>query len=846
MTFKRNLRFFLCAPAFLAAAGAPVALAQSGSGIEEVIVTAQKREQSLNDVGLTIQAASGQALADRGIQSPSDLTKLVPGFSYTESIWSTPVYTLRGIGLYDATFGAVPAVAIYSDQVPRNTPVASLALDLDVARVEVLKGPQGTLFGQSSTGGAINYVTAKPGEEFEAGFRGTYGRFGRFEGEGFVSGPVSDTLGARLAIRTVQGGDWQKSSSRGEENGEADKTSGRLTLVWNPSDAFRAETSFTYAKDQSDPQAPQYLKSVFNTYTAAGLAAANANPATANPFGVVNEALYASLTTPTSPNYDSSFLGRQATLVARLNGADPVRADGARAVLGTRTTNSDARLADWTPGLLSTDNEYKQGTLRLDWNLTDEITLTSVTALATQDLDYGQDVDGTRAIAVDVPVFGSVDMFNQELRLAGKTDTLNWIIGASYDDVDTEQNNFYGLEDYSGNEPIPGLPIQITSNEFESTLESKGVFGNIEFQATDALSLTAGVRYTKNDQTASYCYNDPPRDPNQNTATVFSVFEWLFTGSGPAGPQPIGPGECFVLGDGFDGTTFGVATRSPVERDLDEDNWSYRLGANYKLEQGTLLYATVSQGYKAGVFSAIGASSTRQYAPAFEEKVVAYEAGFKAPLADRTVNLNAAAFYYDYKDKQVRGRIADPIYGLLEKMINVPKSYVYGAEADIVLQPTDGLTITAAATWLKAQVDGDFSQTPDNNAVYNAQGYTGNFDKADLPFTPEWSGNLDAVYEFPVSDGMVAFVGGTVVYMGSQNTTFENSTLSGSDFEIESYTTLDLRAGVASTDDTWRATVWGRNVTDEFYTTSVTTYLDTLFRFTGRPATYGVTVDYRF
>jgi len=102
------------------------------------------------------------------------------------------------------------------------------------------------------------------------------------------------------------------------------------------------------------------------------------------------------------------------------------------------------------------------------------------------------------------------------------------------------------------------------------------------------------------------------------------------------------------------------------------------------------------------------------------------------------------------------------------------------------------------------------------------------------------------VYEFPVSDGMVAFVGGTVVYMGSQNTTFENSTLSGSDFEIESYTTLDLRAGVASTDDTWRATVWGRNVTDEFYTTSVTTYLDTLFRFTGRPATYGVTVDYRF
>lgn len=844
MNFKRNLRFFLCAPALLSAAGMPVAFAQTSGGIEEVIVTAQKREQSLNDVGLTIQAASGQALADRGIQSPSDLSKLVPGFSYTESIWSTPVYTLRGIGLYDATFAAVPAVAIYSDQVPRNTPVASLALDLDIVRVEVLKGPQGTLFGQSSTGGAINYVTAKPGEEFEAGVKGTYGRFDRFEGEGYVSGPLSDTLGARLAVRTVQGGDWQQSASRNAENGAADKSMGRLTLVWNPTDDFKAETSFTYVKDQSDPQAPQYIKTNFNTYSAAALATANSDPATANRYGVVNDALYASLTTPGSANYDATFLGRQASLVARLHGSDPVRADGAKAILGTATTDDNARLADWTPGILSSDNDYKQGTLRMDWDLSDTLTLTSVTALAKSDLDYGQDVDGTRAIAVDVPVFGSVDMFNQELRLAGKTDSIDWIVGASYDDVDTEQNNYYGLEDYSGNEPIPGLPIEITFNEFESTLKSQGAFGNVEFRVTDALTLSAGLRYTKNEQTASYCYNDPSIDPNQNTATVFSIFEYLFTGA--AAPKPIAPGECFVLGDGYDGTTFGGATRSPVERDLDEDNWSYRLGANYKLEQGTLLYATVSQGYKAGVFSDIGASSTRQYAPAYEEKVLAYEAGFKAPLAERTVSLNGSAFYYDYKNKQVRGRIADPIYGLLEKMINVPKSYVLGAEAELVFQPTDRLILSAATSWLKAQVDGDFSQTPDNNAVFNAQGYTGNFKDADLPFTPEWSGNLDAAYEAPINDSMVLFMGATVVYMGSQNTTFENSALPAPDFKMDSYTTLDLRVGIASMDDKWRATVWGRNVTDEFYTTSVTTYLDTLFRFTGRPATYGVTVDYQF
>ena len=113
----------------------------------DIIVTANKREQSVNDVGLTISAASGADLANRGVRGPEDLGKLVPGFTFTQSLYSTPVYTLRGIGLYDATFGASPSVAVYSDQIPRNVPTMSDALDLDVERVEVLKGPQGTLFG---------------------------------------------------------------------------------------------------------------------------------------------------------------------------------------------------------------------------------------------------------------------------------------------------------------------------------------------------------------------------------------------------------------------------------------------------------------------------------------------------------------------------------------------------------------------------------------------------------------------------------------------------------------------------------------------------------------------------
>lgn len=219
----------------------------------EIIVTANKREQSLNDVGLSIQAASGDELASRGITSPADLGKLVPGFTFTQSLYSTPVYTLRGIGLYDATFGAAPSVSVYSDQVPRNFPVMSDALDLDIERVEVLKGPQGTLFGQSSTGGAINYIAAKPTHDLQAGVNASYERFNKLEASGFVSGALGDGIKARLALKGVTGGAWQRSLSRpNDDNGDARKFSGRLTVDIEPSDTFKIELMATGAIDKSD------------------------------------------------------------------------------------------------------------------------------------------------------------------------------------------------------------------------------------------------------------------------------------------------------------------------------------------------------------------------------------------------------------------------------------------------------------------------------------------------------------------------------------------------------------------------------------------------------------------
>lgn len=818
------------AQSVLAQEPAPAAESAAPESSSEIVVTANKREQRLNDVGLTVQAATGEALTERGIKGPEDLAKLVPGFTFTQSLYSTPVYTLRGIGLYDATFGAAPSVSIYTDEIPRNVPVMSDGLDLDIQRLEVLKGPQGTLFGQSSTGGAINYILAKPTDTFQAGGYASYERFNRFEGSAFVSGPIGESLSARLAVKGVTGGAWQRSLSRpNDENGDERKLMGRFTLDYQPSSDVLIRFTATGARDRSDPLAPQYAGTVLNVYGSQAQLTASGNP-----YGYVDAARYQQLTDPASPGFDASFTGRQAVVVGRLSSANASVAAGANALLGT-PVSTNARDAEWTPGLLGeSDNNYYQFALHGEFAVSDEVTFVSNTAVARKDLAYSQDLDGTTAQVVDVPLDGYVKTFNQEFRLSGDRPRLNWLVGASLDDIRTEQNNFFYLGDYSANADL----IALTLNNFNSKQISYGFFANAEFEVVPNLKIQGGIRYTKNELDASYCYNDPAIDTAQGAA-------FLFGAALNSVPITIQPGQCFpTTGDLLLGTA--RSTLSPVLGSLNEDNVSYRVGANYKFPGGALLYATVSQGFKAGIFSAIGASRANQYTPATQEKVIAYEAGFKGPLLNDRLQFNTAGFYYDYSDKQVRGRVQDTVFGLLEKMLNVPKSYVWGIEAELSGRLFDGLTLGASGTYLKSKVTSDYTQTPDGLAVYNAAGFTGNFRGSELPYTPEFSGNIDLQYETALTPDINAFLGGTVVYTGEQNATFQTQTLLANDFVIPSYTTLDLRAGIAAENDRWRVTVFGRNVTDESYITAVSTYLDTIIRYRGKPAIYGVSAQFNF
>ena len=177
----------------------------NGTQIQEVVVTAQKRAQNINNVGMSITAISGSALVQQGVSSTADLAKVVPGLTFEPSPFNTPVYTLRGVGYYDSAVSASPTVAVYTDEVPLPFSAMTKAAGLDLERVEVLKGPQGTLYGENTTGGAINYIAAKPTKTYEAGFDAGYGRFNTADVQGYLSGPVDRHLD-RTPVRPHRAG----------------------------------------------------------------------------------------------------------------------------------------------------------------------------------------------------------------------------------------------------------------------------------------------------------------------------------------------------------------------------------------------------------------------------------------------------------------------------------------------------------------------------------------------------------------------------------------------------------------------------------------------------------------
>ncbi|WP_082602184.1 TonB-dependent receptor [Phenylobacterium sp. Root700] len=652
----RRLRWAALAGVSMAALIAPCANAADATArpsnvVEELIVTAQKREESINSVPMSITAASGEQLARQGISEPRDLVKLVPGFTFAQSNTSSPIYTLRGIGFVDISVGGRPTVSIYTDEAPIPFAIETRGTSLDVERVEVLKGPQGTLFGQNATGGAINFVAAKPTDFFKAGADVSYGRFNTIEASGFVSGPITDTLLARVAVQRKYSDDWQKSYTRNDANGREDFSNGRVLLDWTPTDNFRAQLNVNGWIDRSDTQATQLIA-----------------------------------IEPTNPAVAAALLPQ---------------------LLAYPLSPETPRAADWTPNRsLARKNKFFQTNLRLDYTLPNEMTLTSLTSYNRFTIRQPMDVDGTSLRSLDLLTIGHINAISEELRLAGDLfGRGHFVVGASYANDKVLQSDFVNMHETSlGTQFVFfGLPrFETLRSQDDQRAVTRAVFASVDYDLTSTVTLNAGARYTKMKDEFNGCSGDTG---DGVLASVFGPF-WniLRAGKGlPPNNPTVQVGGCATADENYAPVT------PRIFNTLKEDNVSWRAGAEWKPIERTLIYANVSKGYKAGGFPITGATQALQFLPATQESVVAYEVGFKATLLEQTLQLNGATFYYDYRDKQILGRYVDPVLGPLFRLVNVPKSDVRGAELQAIWAPVRGLTVHTGVSYINSRVLGGYS-----------------------------------------------------------------------------------------------------------------------------------------
>jgi outer membrane receptor protein involved in Fe transport len=753
--------------------------------LEEVVVTANKREQSLNDVGLAIDVMSGEALKDRQITSLADIAQSIPGLSYTNSANGTPVYTLRGIGFYESSLGAYPTVSSYLDQVPLSFPVLTRHVALDLERVEVLKGPQGTLFGQNATGGAINYVPVKPSSDFAAGVELTYGRFNDALIDGFVNGPIGPTLNARLAMQVERADGWQESNSRpGDTNGAARNYVGRLLVDFTPGEIARFELNLNGWKDKGQTQAPQY------------------------------SALQEHLGNAVSP-----------------------------ALLASPLSRPDPRAADWTPGVPRLDNSMWQAALRGDITVFDSVTLTSLTSWVDFQQRQGDEGDGLPISTLDLPADnGGIESVAQELRLSnGAAKGLRWVVGGNFEHSKVDQEVDLNYVDAATHYSLGAIGYPIFSahySTFQKMTNAAG-FGNLEFDATDAVTLKAGARYTDAKTTAAICNQDLSGSPTDVGPFFYNIL--LGGRLGPYMPQ-----DCFAIND-QPGTIGGVAPGDPgrYQASLHEHNVSWRTGIDWKAAPGMLYYVNVAKGYKAGGFPTVSASTFSQYLPVHQESVISYEAGFKGTFLDRSLQLNAAAFYYDYKDKQLRSKLNAQPFGILDVLQNIPKSNVKGVELELTALPVHGLVINANLTYLNATIE--------KFTGINAAGVAANFNGSPMPFTPKYQAGLNIDYNFSLTGSWNGFVGESTNYRSSTVAVVGGNVNGPTTLAIghcvsciDPYATLDLRAGVSTPDDKVRVWLWGKNVLNKYYWTNVVVATDTAGRYTGMPATYGISASWRY
>jgi outer membrane receptor protein involved in Fe transport len=780
--------------------------------IENIIVTAQKRVQSLQDVPIAVTAVSEQLLRDTGVKHIKDLTILTPGLLVTStSNESVTTARIRGIGTVGDNPGLESSVGVVIDGVYRPRNGVGFGDLGELERIEVLKGPQGTLFGKNTSAGVINVVTKKPQFDFESDVALTAGNYGALEGEASITGPISESVAGRLFVASRERDgflDVDRGSGPRTESEDNDRKyyTVRGQLLFQPSEALDIRVVGDYSKrDENCCAAPQVeLTPVAGVLT------------------VLNLLQPGSVTNP----------------------ADPFE----REAHSNRSTEQDV-----------TD---KGASLEINWDLDalQGATLTSLTAWRDWETVNGQDADFTTVDILyrdpDGDFANEFKQLSEEVRLAGETDRLSWLVGAFYanEKLDSRNqlilgNQFFSYYNLLLSGALSSFPANAwpgglgTRDVYEQDSTSWALFTNNSIRFTDALELTVGVRYTDESKDLDTRYF------NEHNGVGCSILRGI-----PAFVNSASAATIFGIGCAtFDDPIYNNVSTS---QSIDESEWSGTAKLAYRFSDDVMAYVSYARGYKASGFnldrerngdSRFGPDSGNPAAASVDvdtsfdkELVDSYEIGLKTQWANNSLLLNIAGFYQDYTDFQL-----NTFTGIQFVVTSLPKVNSQGVDLDLVwYTPLEQLSIQGGITYADTQIE-EFGPA--------AAFFRPEREDDRLSFAPEWSGSLAATFEQPISTNLLLRANVGVKYMSEYNT--------GSNLDPrkkqDAYSLVNARLGFGSSNERWMIEAWAQNLTDEEYyqvafdgtlqgSSAGAVPTSTIDAFLGAPRTYGLTARFKF
>jgi iron complex outermembrane recepter protein len=590
------------------------ALAQSA--LEEITVTASKRESSLQETPVAITAMTGEQLERSNVRNADDMASFVPGLEIGSTVGNLQI-ALRGVSNDSFFLAGDPAVAFHIDGVFRGRQTGGNAAFLDLERVEVLKGPQGTLYGRNATAGSINIITAKPKQHFEGYVEGLAGNFSHAGARGMVNVPIiEDKVAIRAAfLKEARDGFYENGPQVKENTGDVDDTAFRLHTLITPNDRLSILLSADYQGRGGVGDGTQIL------------------------------------------------VGRDARVK---DIEDPYRIH--LNTLGERN-----------------DDFY---TLSVETNYSfDSAKLTYLGAYHDSSVDIWMDYDRSDRQPFPLGVVVASQQQSHELRLAsaGDDNTVDWLIGGYVFSEDAER-----ATDIQINAALHSATIQ---PDFD--VQSMAAFGQATWHVTDAVRVTGGLRYTKDDKS------------EDNTRAYR--------------------------------TLNGITTLTVAQYEHDWESWDWTFGADWFPVENTMLYAKVGTGFKSGGFNDPLLQGLAD--PVFKpEKMLAYQAGQKSRFLGGTLQVNSEAFYYDYSDLQI-----NQLIGATNITSNAADARIMGVETEIVALPADNLHVSLGVGYL----DSEFGTFHTFDVV---TGQIADVSGSPLAKAPEWSVNAGMGYDFVLAN----------------------------------------------------------------------------------------------